>query len=151
MGNEHEGSSPGEDLGIFNFDSLLCGIAICYDLRFSELFRIYAQKGVHALFVPSAWPQSRIRHWELFIRARAAENQMYVLGVNTTGKTPIDLYSGASMTADPHGNIVSRATDAEQLLFSDIDPEEVERMRSAFPVGKDRRDELYHSLLSTTK
>jgi len=48
-------------------------------------------------------------------------------------------------------NIVSRATDAEQLLFSDIDPEEVERMRSAFPVGKDRRDELYHSLLSTTK
>jgi len=151
MGNEHEGSSPGTELGIFNFDSLVCGIAICYDLRFPELFRIYAQKGVHALFVPSAWPQSRIRHWELFIRARAAENQMYVLGVNTTGKTPIDLYSGASMTADPHGNIVSRATDAEQLLFSDIDPEEVERMRSAFPVEKDRRDKLYHSLLSTTK
>ena len=57
--------SPGTDLGIFTFDSLTCGIAICYDLRFPELFRIYAQKGVHAVFVPAAWPQSRIRHWEL--------------------------------------------------------------------------------------
>ena len=68
MSHEHEGNSPGTDLGIFTFDSLTCGIAICYDLRFPELFRIYAQKGVHAVFVPSAWPQSRIRHWELFIR-----------------------------------------------------------------------------------
>jgi omega-amidase len=151
MGREHEGSSPGTDLGIFSFNSLTCGIAICYDLRFPELFRIYAQKGVHAIFVPSAWPQSRIRHWELFIRARAAENQMYVLGVNTTGTTPVDQYSGASMTADPHGNIISRANEAEQLLFSDIDPLEVEEMRNSFPVEKDRKDKLYHSLLSLAK
>jgi omega-amidase len=151
MNHEHEGNSPGTDLGIFSFDSLSCGIAICYDLRFPELFRIYAQKGVHAVFVPSAWPQSRIRHWELFIRARAAENQMYVLGVNTTGKTPIDQYSGASMTADPQGTIISRANEAEQLLFSDIDPGEVERMRNAFPIEKDRKDKLYHSLLTMTK
>ncbi|HZK30366.1 MAG TPA: nitrilase-related carbon-nitrogen hydrolase [Methanoregula sp.] len=150
-GHEHEGNSAGTDLGIFTFDSITCGIAICYDLRFPELFRIYAQKGVHAVFVPSAWPQSRIRHWELFIRARAAENQMYVFGVNTTGKTPIDQYSGASMTADPHGTIISRANEAEQLLFSDIDPDEVERMRNAFPVEKDRKDKLYHFLLTKTK
>jgi len=139
---------PGTELGIFTLDSLTCGIAICYDLRFPELFRIYAQKGVQAIFVPSAWPQSRIRHWELFITARAAENQMYILGVNTTGKTPVDQYSGASMTADPHGTIVSRANDAEQLLFSDIDPGEVKRTRSGFPVEKDRKDALYHSLLT---
>jgi omega-amidase len=150
-GHEHEGNSAGTDLGIFTFDSITCGIAICYDLRFPELFRIYAQKGVHAVFVPSAWPQSRIRHWELFIRARAAENQMYILGVNTTGKTPIDQYSGASMTADPHGTIISRANEAEQLLFSDIDPGEVERLRNAFPVEKDRKDKLYQSLLTMTK
>jgi predicted amidohydrolase len=144
---EHEGNSPGTDLGIFSFDSLACGIAICYDLRFPELFRIYAQKGVHTVFVPAAWPQSRARHWELFITARAAENQMYILGVNTTGKTPVDLYEGASMTADPHGTIISRANEAEQLLFSEIDPGEVDRTRDAFPVEKDRRDALYHSLL----
>ena len=149
--HEHEANSPGTGLGMFTFDSLTCGIAICYDLRFPELFRIYAQKGVHAVFVPSAWPQSRIRHWELFIAARAAENQMYVLGVNTTGKTPIDLYSGASMTADPHGMIISRANEAEQLLFSDIDPGEAERTKRAFPVEKDRQDTLYHSLLTKRK
>jgi omega-amidase len=144
--HEQEANTPGTDLGIFTFDSLTCGIALCYDLRFPELFGLYARRGVHAVFVPAAWPQSRIRHWELFITARAAENQMYILGVNTTGKTLVDLYSGASMTADPHGTIISRADEAEQLLFSDIDPGEVERAKKAFPVEKDRKDALYHSL-----
>ena len=86
--------SPGGGLGIFPLSTLTCGLAICYDLRFPELFRIYAKRGVQAVFVPSAWPASRIRHWELFIQARAAENQMYVIGVNTTGTTPVDRYSG---------------------------------------------------------
>jgi len=149
--HENEGNSPGTNLGIFAFDSLTCGIAICYDLRFPELFRIYAQKGVQAVFVLSAWPQNRIRHWELFITARAAENQMYIIGVNTTGKTPVDQYSGASMTVDPHGTVISHASEAEQLLFSDIDPGEVETTQSAFPVGKDRKDALYYSLLSLEK
>jgi omega-amidase len=145
--HEQEANTPGTDLGIFTFDSLICGMAICYDLRFPELFRLYARKGVHAVFVPAAWPQSRIRHWELFIAARAAENQMYIIGVNTTGTTPVDRYSGASMTADPHGSIISRADEAEQLLFSEIDPAEAENTRNSFPVEKDRRDSLYHSLL----
>jgi len=149
--HEHEGNTPGTDLGIFTLDSLTCGIAICYDLRFPELFRLYAQKGVHAVFVPSAWPQRRVRHWELFITARAAENQMYVIGVNTTGTTPVDQYSGASMTADPQGAIVSRANEAEQLLFTDIDPGEVTRTRDGFPIENDRKDALYHSLLTMRK
>ena len=138
---------PGSELGIFSLGSLTCGIAICYDLRFPVLFRVYASKEVQAVFVPSAWPQSRIRYWELFVAARAAENQMYVVGVNATGKTPVDTYSGTSITADPHGVIISRANAAEQLLFSDIDPGEVERTRNAFPVGNDCRDELYNVLL----
>ncbi|HJX55701.1 MAG TPA: nitrilase-related carbon-nitrogen hydrolase [Methanoregula sp.] len=137
----------GTELGIFSLGSLTCGIAVCYDLRFPALFRVYAHKGVHAVFVPSAWPRSRIRIWELFVTARAAENQMYVIGVNTTGKTPVDTYSGASVTADPNGVIVSRANDAEQLLFSEIDPGEVERVRKSFPVEKDCRDSLYQALL----
>jgi len=149
--HEHEGNTPGTDLGIFTLDSLTCGIAICYDLRFPELFRLYAQKGVQAVFVPSAWPQRRVRHWELFITARAAENQMYVIGVNTTGTTPVDQYSGASMTADPQGAIVSRANEAEQLLFTDIDPGEVTRTRDGFPIENDRKDALYHSLLTIRK
>lgn len=139
--------TPGDELGIFTLDKMTCGIAICYDLRFPELFRLYEQKGVQAVFVPAAWPASRIRHWELFISARAAENQMYVIGVNTTGKTPVDTYSGASITADPQGIIISRANEAEQLIFVDLDPAQVDSARSSFPVGKDRRDTLYRELV----
>jgi omega-amidase len=145
-GHEHEGNSPGADLGIFTFDSLTCGIAICYDLRFPDLFRLYAQKGVQAVFVPSAWPYIRTRHWELFIQARALENQMYIIGVNTTGQTPIDVYTGDSITADPHGTIISRAGEAEQLVFVDLDPGVVDTARSSFPVSNDRRDQLYRDL-----
>ena len=109
--------TPGTDLGIFTFDSLICGMAICYDLRFPELFRLYARKGVHAVFVPAAWPQSRTRHWELFIASTGCRNpDVYHRGKydrNYTGRS----YSGASMTADPHGSIISRADEAEQLLF----------------------------------
>jgi len=138
---------PGAGLGIFSLGLLTCGLAICYDLRFPELFRIYAKKGVQAIFVPSAWPTSRIRHWELFIQARAAENQMYVIGVNTTGTTPVERYSGFSIAADPHGTIISRSNEAEQLLFIDLDPTEVAAARAALPVENDRKDALYNSLL----
>jgi len=144
---EGEHFIPGTNLGIFHLDSLTCGLAICYDLRFPSLFQIYSQKGVQAVFVSAAWPASRIWHWELFIQARAAENQMYVIGVNTTGTTPVDRYSGSSVAADPHGTIISRANEAEQLLFVDIDQNEVAKARSALPVEKDRKDALYHTLL----
>lgn len=145
-GNEQTSFSPGSDLGIFTLGPFTCGIAICYDLRFPDLFRIYAQKGVQVVFVPAAWPQKRTDHWELFLTARAAENQMYVAGVNTTGVTPVDTYSGSSMTADPHGTIISRANDAEQLLFADLDPALVETARRSFPVERDRKDALYQAL-----
>lgn len=143
---ENEFFTHGNDLGTFNLGPLSCGIVICYDLRFPELFRIYAQKGVQVVFIPAAWPENRIHHWELFIKARAAENQLYVIGVNTTGTTPVDHYTGVSMTADPHGNIISRAGEAEQVLFSDLDPSVVTTARASFPLGRDRKDELYHVL-----
>ena len=79
--------------------------------------------GAQVVFVPSAWPQRRTRHWELFIQARALENQMYVAGVNTTGLTPVESYAGGTMTADPQGTIICRANEAEQLVFTDLDPE----------------------------
>jgi omega-amidase len=144
---ENTGFTPGTEMGTFQMDDLTCGIAICYDLRFPELFSAYAKRGVQVVFVPAAWPASRIRHWELFISARAAENQMYIVGINTTGETPVDTYSGASMTADPHGTIISRANDAEQLIFVDLDPAIVDTTRSSFPVGNDRKETLYRNLM----
>lgn len=145
-GREDEGSSPGADLGTFLLGPLTCGIAICYDLRFPEIFRLYARRGVHAVIVPSAWPAVRVRHWELFIRARALENQIYVIGVNTTGGTPVERYSGDSMTADPNGAIISHANDAEQLLFSNLDLAVVAGTRARLPVERDRKEDLYRRL-----
>ncbi|NMB78854.1 MAG: carbon-nitrogen hydrolase family protein, partial [Methanomicrobiales archaeon] len=145
-GEENKSFTAGTELGIFSVGSLKCGIAICYDLRFPELFSAYAARGVQAVIVPAAWPAVRLRHWEIFITSRAAENQMYVIGVNTTGTTPVDTYAGASMAADPSGTIISRAGDAEQLIFTDIDPALADTTRAAFPVARDRRNALYRDL-----
>jgi len=138
--------SAGDGTAVFTLDGLLFGIAICYDLRFPELFRIYAEQGVHGVIIPAAWPAGRRSHWELFIRARAAENQMYVIGVNTTGSTPVDTYAGASMTAGPDGTIIARAGKGEALLLSDLDAGAVEEVRNRFPVHRDRRNDLYKRL-----
>ncbi len=121
-GNEDQAFTPGNELATFTLEGVHIGLAICYDLRFPEIFRLYRRKGIHAVIVPAAWPQSRLRHWELFIQSRAAENQMYVAGVNTTGTNPVDQYAGASMTADPHGNIIARAGEGNELLYYEIDP-----------------------------
>jgi predicted amidohydrolase len=146
-GNEDQAFAPGTGLATFTFDGVHFGLAICYDLRFPELFRLYRREGVHAVIVPAAWPESRLRHWELFIQSRAAENQMYVVGVNTTGTNPIDRYAGASMTADPNGTIIARAGAEKELLYYEIDPLAVEQARREFPVEKDRKDALYSSLM----
>lgn len=143
---EGEHYSSGSGLGIFKLGDLICGMAVCYDLRFPELFRIYAQRGVQAMFVPAAWPEARMRHWELFVATRACENQMYVTGINTTGVTPVDTYSGSSMTADPRGSIICRAGLAEELLFCDLDPALVTTVRASFPVANDCRHDLYSAL-----
>ena len=138
--------APGSDLAVFRLGSLRLGLAICYDLRFPELFRLYAERGVHGVIVPSAWPESRSRHWELFIRARAAENQMYIIGINTTGSNPVDTYIGNSMIAGPDGSIVAHGSAREDLVCANLDAEVVEHAREIFPVHKDRRIDLYSHL-----
>jgi predicted amidohydrolase len=145
-GHEDQAFSPGTGLATFTLEDVHIGLALCYDLRFPELFRLYRREGVHAVIVPAAWPKSRMRHWELFIRSRAAENQMYIAGVNTTGVNPVDLYAGASMTADPQGSIIARAGPERELLYYEIDTRVVERARQDFPVENDRKDDLYSTL-----
>jgi predicted amidohydrolase len=73
-GNENMAFAPGSSLAAFTLEGVRIGLAICYDLRFPDLFRLYRREGVRAVIVPAAWPQSRLRNWEIFIQARAAEN-----------------------------------------------------------------------------
>lgn len=144
--HEEDHYEPGNDLGIFPLDGLSCGIAICYDLRFADLFRISAERGVHAMLVPAAWPASRIGHWELFIRARAIDHQMYIIGINTTGETPVDSYCGTSIAADPRGAVIARAGTGEELLIAGIERETVLTVRKTLPVIHDRRPDMYTRL-----
>ncbi|NYT07226.1 MAG: carbon-nitrogen hydrolase family protein [Methanomicrobiales archaeon] len=143
---EDETYVPGDSTAVFTLDGISFGIAICYDLRFSGLFSAYARKGVHAMIIPAAWPASRIEHWELFIRARAVEHQMYVVGVNTTGTTPVGSYNGHSLASDPQGVIIADAGTRETAFPVSLDRGNVERTREAFPVARDRKPSLYFHL-----
>ena len=145
-GREDKHYTPGENLGMVSIEGCSCGIAICYDLRFSDMFRLYRKADVHLVLVPSAWPASRMKHFELFTTSRAAEFQMYIAGVNTTGTTPVDRYSGGSLVAGPDGTVISRGCEGEELLFTEIDPVRADNARRDFPVHLDRRDAVYERL-----
>jgi predicted amidohydrolase len=147
-GGEDLHYDPGDHISLFSAGNVRFGIAICYDLRFAPLFRVYARAGVHCVLVPSAWPCSRTRAWELLIAARALDNQFYVIGCNPTGTTPVDRYCGHSLSADPVGVVISHGGEEEELVMTDVDPARVHATRARMPVERDRRPDLYHRLLS---
>ncbi|KAF1078176.1 nitrilase-related carbon-nitrogen hydrolase [Methanogenium sp. MK-MG] len=146
-GGEDAAFLPGAKLSIFTLGGVRFGIAICYDLRFADLFGAYARAGCAAVIVPAAWPCTRLKHWSLFLHARALENQMYVLGINPAKGAAGGAYCGGTTIANPQGETVVRAEGTGScLVCADIDPAAVRAARAAFPVGADRRDELYSSL-----
>ena len=129
----------GNDTIIFNIDGIPCSIFICYDLRFPEVFRKVAQD-VHAVFVIANWPASRKDHWETLLKARAIENQCFVIGVNRTGTDGNGItYPGASHIFDPLGNDILCGGEKEEFLTGNTNPAEVAEVRSRFPFLKDMR------------
>ncbi|WFN34607.1 carbon-nitrogen hydrolase family protein [Methanogenium sp. S4BF] len=146
-GGEDESFLPGDELATFTLGGVMFGIAICYDLRFADLFSAYARAGCDAVVVPAAWPCARLKHWDLFLHARALENQMYVAGVNPAGGLTGEGTCGGTGVVDPQGEAAVRADDAgTALLCADISPAAVRAARAAFPVRADRRDDLYSCL-----
>lgn len=139
--------TAGDRIATFTVDGMMFGIAVCYDLRFPELFRIYAVAGVECMLVPAAWPCSRLSHWETLLPARALENRCYVAGINTAGR-PGAPCCGGSLAADPDGAVIGRCGAGEEALTVEVDPAAVHDARSALPSLSDRRSDLYHSLLS---
>ena len=115
------------------------GVAICYDLRFPELFRAFVDEGAEVLVVVAEWPEQRIGHWELLLRARAVENQAWVIGVNRVGSDRSTTYGGRSQVIDPWGTVVASApADSEAELVVDLDLEALRELRRDFPVLADR-------------
>jgi predicted amidohydrolase len=120
------------------------GLSICYDLRFCEIYRILALKGVQMAFIPSKFTQFTGRdHWEPLLRARAIENQYFVLAPAQIGEKPPYLCYGHSMIVDPWGSVLADAPHDETSVVADLDFEEMERIRRQIPCLKNRRPRAY--------
>jgi predicted amidohydrolase len=117
------------------------GFAVCYDLRFPELFRAFASQGTEIFLVPSAWPAARLGHWRLLAQARALENQAYLVGCNAAGEDHGTALAGHSMVVSPWGEVVAEAGDEPTVLRATIDLETVRSAREEFPALRDRRIE----------
>nr|WP_202523950.1 carbon-nitrogen family hydrolase [Kitasatospora sp. SID7827] len=114
------------------------GLATCYDLRFPELFRALLDGGAELLVVPAAWPARRAEHWNLLARARAVEEQAFVLACNTAGTHGGVEQAGRSIVVDPWGRVLAEAGPDEQVLTVEFDPAEAAKSRAEFPVHRDR-------------
>jgi predicted amidohydrolase len=97
------------------------GCAICYDLRFPELFRAYAQEDVQLVLLGAEWALTRIGNWDILLRARAIENQFFIAAVNTAGPIQDETFGGHSSIIAPTGDIVSAAGDQPAMLTAEID------------------------------
>jgi len=115
------------------------GLATCYDLRFPELYRRLVDSGTETFLMASGWPMPRIEHWSVLLRARAIENQAWVVACNTAGTHHGVLMGGRSAVIDPRGTVVAEAGADEEILYADVDPAAVREWRLAFPVLADRR------------
>jgi predicted amidohydrolase len=141
--DEHMYLTGGDKLALVEAEWGLGGVAICYDLRFPEIFRTYALAGAQIVFLPSEWPHPRLAHWRTLLRARAIENQMYIVACNRVGNSKNTDFFGHSCIIDPWGEIVVEGGESEILLTADIDLDLVESVRAKIPVFADRRPDLY--------
>lgn len=129
---ENRACTPGTAPATFVAGGIRFALAICYDLRFSELFAHYAASGADCVLVPAAWPASRLAQWDLLMRARALEGEYYVAGANA---------GPGSCITGPDGEPVGE--EKRDLVLGEIDLTRISTMRAAVPVGKDRRPDLY--------
>jgi predicted amidohydrolase len=111
----------------------------CYDLRFPELYRAFADLGTELVVVPTGWPTARLDHWQVLTRARAIENQVFLVGCNQVGNQEGIELAGHSVVVDPWGHVIAEAGTGEEVLSVDIDLASVAKTRAEFPVLRDRR------------
>lgn len=144
---ESEVFQAGSQITVFQAGVLKIGMAICYDIRFSELSLLMAKKGAQLLYYPSAFNQTTgPLHWELLLRARALDNQVFVVGASPARFTQdLSVYQawGHSTVVDPMGKVLKTCGDLPEILYEEINLENVEEIRSQLPYNKQKRNDLY--------
>jgi len=141
--SEHE--EGGEEIVSAPLGELELGLTVCYDLRFPELYRILAVRGARIITVPSAFTQATGRdHWEVLLRARAIENQAFMVAADQFGEAPPHYNSyGRSAIVDPWGVVLAMAPDEECFVAADLDLQAQERIREKLPALANRRPAAY--------
>lgn len=145
-GEEHKAYSNGNGLATFNLDGFNVFPFICYDLRFPEIFRIAIDNGADVFVITANWPNPRKNHWISLLKARAIENQAYVIGVNRVGKALELSFFGCSMIISPEGKIIGEVSDNEEILVGEIRYDNLIYWRKTFNSLKDRRGNYYSTI-----
>jgi predicted amidohydrolase len=149
-GIEHQESkhiASGDRLVVTEVEGFVLGMSVCFDVRFPELYRSLCLEGATVLAVPSSFAVATGRvHWATLLRARAIENEAYVIAAAQAGTTADGVASyGHSMIIDPWGEVLAESTiDGEDILLAVIDLDEVARRRSQIAVFELRRPDVYH-------
>ena len=142
--SEHE--APGDELVTSSLaDGTGLGLTICYDLRFPELYRILAVRGAKVITVPAAFTETTTRdHWEVLLRARAIEDQCFMVAANQVGEFAPGLRAGGrSMIVDPWGLVLAQAPDAETFVVAELDLGRLEAIRRKLPSLANRQVAAY--------
>ncbi|MBQ9608663.1 MAG: carbon-nitrogen family hydrolase [Lachnospiraceae bacterium] len=159
--NEDKYFRGGDNLSVFRFSDFSIGTAICYDLRFGEIFTKLSERA-DLIVVPANWPASRVMHWDTLLRARAIENQCYIAGINCAGMMNAKNYSGHSVIFNPVGEMIRptmildinnniidvnsyNGESEDAILIYDLS-NDVQKIRTDFPVKNDRKPDLYNTL-----
>jgi predicted amidohydrolase len=132
---ESDARAPGDETVVVPTELGVLGMSICYDLRFPELYRRLVRAGAEIMLVPSAFTfTTGSAHWDVLCRARAIENQSYLLAADQCGTSPHGFADyGGSLIADPWGTIVARAGDGEGIVLAEIDRAYLAKVRSELP------------------
>jgi deaminated glutathione amidase len=137
--------SPGDEIVTVDIDEVRVGLAICYDLRFPELFRILALRGADVIMLPAAFTMTTGKdHWEILIRARAIENGVYMVAPAQVGSHGDGHWCyGRSLIADPWGTVLAIAPDRETVISADLDLEYLQKIRRQVPSLANRMPDRY--------
>lgn len=139
---EHKRFEAGNKVVVSDTSVGRLGLIICYDLRFPELGRALVDKGADIFIVSAQWPKPRQSHWEIFLKARAIEDQVFVIGCNRTGSDDKD-YVGGSMIISPKGRELYKAGDSFEVGFAEMDFMEMIEYRSQIPSLNERMHDVY--------
>lgn len=137
--NEDKFFGKGKNPVVTKVKGIKIGLSICYDLRFPELYRLYAKEKVHLIVDIANWPDTRIEHWRSLLKVRAIENQCYIVGVNRVGDDPKLHYNGFSSVFDPMGKEMIAVENEEKVIAVEMDKAYVDEVRRKLPFLKDMR------------